>query len=229
MSEQLQETLREATDKGRLIEAGWISLRIAALPPNTHEVQLREMRGAFFAGAQHLFSSIMSVLEPGAEPTDANLQRMSQIQTELDEFITVLQQQAKAPAAGNEQSAALDALRNLYRSHKRRQGGNVDGKHFMSRHVPGWIYDPKTDSVHPAAAASPIEDHLVEIMNALAGGMDQMLNPNSQDYGFALMVFPFVEGGRCNYISNASRQSMVAALKEQLARLEGQPEIVGRA
>ena len=49
--------------------------------------QLHEMRLAFFAGAQHLFASIMSVLDPGSEPTDADMERMSNIDTELRAFI----------------------------------------------------------------------------------------------------------------------------------------------
>lgn len=51
-------------------------------------VQLREMRQAFFAGSQHLFGSIMSFLNSGEEPTDANLARMSLIEMELQKFIS---------------------------------------------------------------------------------------------------------------------------------------------
>jgi hypothetical protein len=45
------------------------------------------MRGAFFAGAQHLFASIMVIMDPGAEPTAADLARMSQIHEELERFV----------------------------------------------------------------------------------------------------------------------------------------------
>jgi hypothetical protein len=45
------------------------------------------MRMAFFAGAQHLFGTIMTVLEPGDEPTPKDLQRMDLIHLELDAFI----------------------------------------------------------------------------------------------------------------------------------------------
>jgi hypothetical protein len=47
--------------------------------------------------------------------------------------------------------------------------------------------------------------------------------------GFVLMVFPFGEGPcRANYISNAAPADVVALLKEQLARFEGQADQKGR-
>lgn len=57
----LERLSRELTDKGKLIEAGWIGLRIACDLEDAPKVQLEEMRNAFFAGAQHLFSSIMTI------------------------------------------------------------------------------------------------------------------------------------------------------------------------
>jgi hypothetical protein len=78
---------RVLVDQGKLIEAGWIGLRAVWLHPEASQNQIDEMRQAFFAGAQHLFSSIMTVLEPDAEPTEKDLERMSLIQSELDTFI----------------------------------------------------------------------------------------------------------------------------------------------
>lgn len=78
---------RELVDKGQLIEAGWVGLRLAAIPEDAGKVQPEEMRNAFFAGAQHLFSSIMSILDDDREPTDADLNRMSLINAELEIFI----------------------------------------------------------------------------------------------------------------------------------------------
>lgn len=91
---------RELADKGKLIEAGWIGLRLAAVPDDAPAVQLEEMRNAFFAGAQHLFASIMSVLDPGEDPTTADLTRMSNIQDELDAFIQDFQLR-RFPAEGS--------------------------------------------------------------------------------------------------------------------------------
>lgn len=85
--EKLAELMAEMNAKGRLVEAGWISLRIAAVPQGASEVQINEMRNAFFAGAQHLFTSIMLLMTEGEEPKEADFATLEQIQTELDEFI----------------------------------------------------------------------------------------------------------------------------------------------
>lgn len=69
----------------RYIEKGWNSYR-ALLPKEAGEVQIRETRQAFYGGAAILFESIMMMLDPGAEPTEADMQRMTDIQNELREF-----------------------------------------------------------------------------------------------------------------------------------------------
>jgi hypothetical protein len=78
----------------------------------------------------------------------------------------------------------------------------------------------------------PIEAVFADKMNALAHAVDELFNfdKNDRKVGFILMVFPFGhEDHRCNYISNADRKDVVVLLKEQLARLEGQPEMKGSA
>ena len=47
--------------------------------------------------------------------------------------------------------------------------------------------------------------------------------------GFALLQFEFGGGdkARVNWISNAERGDMIVALKELVARFEGQPEVSG--
>jgi hypothetical protein len=80
---------RRLVDEGLLIEAGWVGLRIACQLEDAPKIQLDEMRNAFFAGAQHVFHSITGgLLDPGSEPTDADLRRMDQIDQELRRFIT---------------------------------------------------------------------------------------------------------------------------------------------
>ncbi|NTF67727.1 hypothetical protein [Rhizobium rhizogenes] len=83
----LERLARELTDNGMLIEAGWVSLRLAAVPLDAPAIQLEEMRNAFFAGAHHLFSSIMAIMDPDDEPTAADLKRMDAISQELEGFI----------------------------------------------------------------------------------------------------------------------------------------------
>lgn len=84
---RLEKLTRNLTDSGKLIEAGWMGLRFMSIPPDAPKVQIDEMRMAFFAGAQHLFGSIMGILDPGSEPTDGDMRRMEQIDAELKSFI----------------------------------------------------------------------------------------------------------------------------------------------
>jgi hypothetical protein len=82
----LEQLSRKLADDGKLIEAGWVSLRIMAVPLNAPPVQLEEMRNAFMAGAQHLFSSMMTILDPGTEETPDDMRRMGLIADELEAF-----------------------------------------------------------------------------------------------------------------------------------------------
>lgn len=76
---------KQYADEGKLIEAGWFALQQLALPADAPPIQIREMRQAYMAGAQHLWASIMAVLDPeGDEPTPADLRRMDLIAKELD-------------------------------------------------------------------------------------------------------------------------------------------------
>ena len=77
---------KELADKGQLIEAGFAAFAHFTIPKDAPVIQLREMQLAFMAGAEHLFSSIMSILDPGEEPTEADLGRMDLIQKELDDW-----------------------------------------------------------------------------------------------------------------------------------------------
>ena len=80
------EIIKRFTDNGKLIEAGWAAMRIMTLPANISRTQETEMRRAFFSGAQHLYTSIMTVLEEGQEPTEKDIKRMELIETELEAF-----------------------------------------------------------------------------------------------------------------------------------------------
>jgi hypothetical protein len=78
---------KELNGQGKLIEAGWLGLRVACDLEDAPAIQLEEMRNAFFAGAQHLFSSILTIMDEDREPTPADLLMMDHIQRELDGFI----------------------------------------------------------------------------------------------------------------------------------------------
>jgi predicted component of type VI protein secretion system len=71
------------------------------------------------------------------------------------------------------------------------------------------------------------------LLQSVAAGLDKVFEnrPGDKTIGFALFVFPFgaPKGARTNYVSNAERADMVAALKEVLARFEGRHHEGGRA
>lgn len=90
----------------------------------------------------------------------------------------------------------------------------------------------------------PIQPEANDLMNALAHGVDDILNPpppglpgakGPRKWGFFMAVFPLdnpgqtTPGGRFNYISNADRLDVLATLKELAARLEGRKSPAGRA
>jgi hypothetical protein len=70
-------------------------------------------------------------------------------------------------------------------------------------------------------------------LQTVAGGLDAIFNGDvrPKKHGFVLLVFPFdgPPNARSNYVSNCDRKDIVVALKEIVARFEGQPEQVGRA
>lgn len=72
--------------KRDVIETGWQGYR-ALLPDSAGEVQIRETRQAFFAGATVLFEFLMRHgLDEGEEPTADDEQQMQAIESELREF-----------------------------------------------------------------------------------------------------------------------------------------------
>lgn len=79
----------------------------------------------------------------------------------------------------------------------------------------------------------PIEPAYRHKMNQLARAIDAYFNGTDEGearkVGFVLLVFEYGESeGRANYISNgANRQDIVALMKEQIKRFEGEPEPEG--
>jgi hypothetical protein len=86
-----EQLTKDLNDRGLIIEAGWQGLRMVAYPHGGSAQQMQQLREAFFAGAQHLFSSIMTVMDPGEEPTMQDLERMRKISDELQSFLRQFQ------------------------------------------------------------------------------------------------------------------------------------------
>jgi hypothetical protein len=94
----LEQLSRKLADEGRLIEAGWVALRLQTIPLNAPAGQLQEMRMAYMAGAQHLFASMMGMLEPGVMETENDLRRMDLLYKELEAFGKELELRVGKPA-----------------------------------------------------------------------------------------------------------------------------------
>lgn len=95
MNRQIVDELTKAfVDRGKIIEAGWKGLETMAIPPSAGDTQRKEMRKAFFAGAQHLYASMMSMLDSDTEPTQTDLDRMTLIHNELEEFVKELKEES---------------------------------------------------------------------------------------------------------------------------------------
>jgi hypothetical protein len=92
--EQQQQRIHELADKlakdlvkaGKLIEGGWYGYRALCVPHEASDVQVFETRMAFFAGAQHLWGSIMGIMDADREPTQADMDRMDAIDHEIRTF-----------------------------------------------------------------------------------------------------------------------------------------------
>lgn len=91
------EICRKLADQGKIIAAGFVGLRLAVIPPDAPQSQIDDMETAYMGGAQHLWSSILGILDPDAEPTVADLHRMDLISRELAEFAERLKRRVHGP------------------------------------------------------------------------------------------------------------------------------------
>jgi len=91
-----QAVTKDLVDRGKLIEAGFVIFRTMAMPEDCHQAQIDDMQTAFMAGAQHLFASIMTTLDPGDDMTDADMRRLDAIGNELEEWRAKMRELIKA-------------------------------------------------------------------------------------------------------------------------------------
>jgi hypothetical protein len=70
-----------------IIKAQWETYYLQILvPAKAGAIQVQECRRAFYAGANALLSSIMGLLQPGTEPTPADMDMMDNIEQEFRRF-----------------------------------------------------------------------------------------------------------------------------------------------
>lgn len=82
----IEEYIAKAEAEGLHIEAGFRRLLAAAYPMGVSEEQYNDVRKFFFAGATHLFTKMLMVMDDDREPTDNDMAFMARIQAEINTF-----------------------------------------------------------------------------------------------------------------------------------------------
>lgn len=82
--------LNELSDRGQIVEGGWRAFELLSGLKSAPEIQRKEMRKAYFLGAQHLYASVMGMLDDGTEPTEQDMERMRKLDRELKAFLKEL-------------------------------------------------------------------------------------------------------------------------------------------
>jgi len=91
---------RKLADDGKLVESGFQAMCASTLQPGATPEQLRDLRMAYMCGAQHLFASIVAMMDADSEPTANDMRRMSLIDAELRAFVSDLELRM-APVGGS--------------------------------------------------------------------------------------------------------------------------------
>lgn len=72
--------------KRQLMAEQWNAFALRVLPPGCSAVQRQEMRRAFYAGAESILFRVIMGFAPETEPTDADMQLMTDVNQELIDF-----------------------------------------------------------------------------------------------------------------------------------------------
>ena len=81
----IDKLLHDQSTQTNLIETLWVLFAGAVKVPSGG-TQWIESRRCFFAGAATLFEAMIRILDPGTEPTDADVARLDRIAKELDRW-----------------------------------------------------------------------------------------------------------------------------------------------
>lgn len=77
----------------KTLRSMWLTLindpRVYAHPPGPE--QTRELRRAFYAGAHSWAQLMLSEMDGGTEPTEEDLEYMTSLHEEIEEFVTLMQ------------------------------------------------------------------------------------------------------------------------------------------
>lgn len=77
-----------------VIKNAWRDYAERVVPTGAPPIQMQETKRAFYAGAIALWSTIIKSLDADSEPTDADMERMSAINDELQEFVDSLAEES---------------------------------------------------------------------------------------------------------------------------------------
>jgi hypothetical protein len=72
--------------KRMLMAEQWNQFAEKVLPSTVSSFQRREMRRAFYAGAESILFRVIQAFAPDSEPTDGDLQIMEDLDQELKDF-----------------------------------------------------------------------------------------------------------------------------------------------
>jgi hypothetical protein len=72
----------------------WNQFRVLVIHKDAPDDQLREMRRAFYAGADAIFNKVIFGLTPGEEPQPEDIQVLSDLKSELEDFATAVKRGA---------------------------------------------------------------------------------------------------------------------------------------
>lgn len=79
---------KQLINKELVIEGGFAGYLLYVYNGKTVPTeQYNELKNAFFAGAHHLFTSVMSTLDKGEDATVDDMKRVTGIHNELEKFI----------------------------------------------------------------------------------------------------------------------------------------------
>ena len=81
--EELDRITKGMVDKGQLVTLGFVAYLKARDLQDAHPAIIEEHYIAYISGAEHLFMSIMNILDPGEEPTLRDMERMDSIGMEV--------------------------------------------------------------------------------------------------------------------------------------------------
>lgn len=70
-----------------VLAMAWQDYLLKVIPPGASEIQIKETQRAFYAGAGFLMDSLMKMLGPGNETTEADMQIIEGVAVEVRDFV----------------------------------------------------------------------------------------------------------------------------------------------